>query len=94
MDEGYHVGGRSIMWGRHSYRWSDIDFGANKNEGIAVDWPVRYKDIAPWYDKVESFIGVSGQMLNLPQLPDGKFEPMMPLNCVEDHVREKVAEKF
>jgi len=91
---GYHVGGRSIMWGRHSYRWSNIDFKANKEEGIAVDWPVRYKDIAPWYDKVESFIGVSGQLLNLPQLPDGKFEPMMPLNCVEDHVREKVAEHF
>ncbi|MFN3138159.1 MAG: GMC oxidoreductase [Allomuricauda sp.] len=91
---GYHVGGRSIMWGRHSYRWSDIDFTANKNEGIAVDWPVRYKDIAPWYDKVESFIGVSGENLGLPQLPDGKFEPMMELNCVEDLVRGKVAEHF
>jgi len=91
---GYHVGGRSIMWGRHSYRWSDIDFSANKNEGIAVDWPVRYKDIAPWYDKVESYIGVSGENLGLPQLPDGKFEPMMELNCVEDHVRGKVAEHF
>ncbi|MCK0161053.1 GMC oxidoreductase [Allomuricauda sp. F6463D] len=91
---GYHVGGRSIMWGRHSYRWSDIDFSANKNEGIAVDWPVRYKDIAPWYDKVESYIGVSGENLGLPQLPDGKFEPMMELNCVEDHVRDKVAENF
>ncbi|MEC3964113.1 GMC family oxidoreductase [Flagellimonas halotolerans] len=91
---GYHVGGRSIMWGRHSYRWSDIDFTANKNEGIAVDWPVRYKDIAPWYDKVESYIGVSGENLGLPQLPDGKFEPMMELNCVEDHVRDKVAEHF
>ncbi|WP_375326052.1 GMC oxidoreductase [Flagellimonas sp. GZD32] len=91
---GYHVGGRSIMWGRHSYRWSDIDFAANKNEGIAVDWPVRYKDIAPWYDKVESFIGVSGETLGLPQLPDGQFEPMMELNCVEDHVKGKVAEHF
>lgn len=91
---GYHVGGRSIMWGRHSYRWSDIDFAANKKEGIAVDWPVRYKDIAPWYDKVEQYIGVSGENLGLPQLPDGKFEPMMPLNCVEDHVRQKVAENF
>lgn len=91
---GYHVGGRSIMWGRHSYRWSDLDFAANKNEGIAVDWPVRYKDIAPWYDKVESYIGVSGELLNLPQLPDGKFEPMMELNCVEQHVREQVAEHF
>ncbi|MEL6484050.1 MAG: GMC family oxidoreductase, partial [Bacteroidota bacterium] len=91
---GYHVGGRSIMWGRHSYRWSDIDFEANKKEGIAVDWPVRYKDIAPWYDKVESYIGVSGELLGLPQLPDGKFEPMMELNCVEDFVRGKVSEHF
>ncbi|KAB5491001.1 MULTISPECIES: GMC oxidoreductase [Flagellimonas] len=91
---GYHVGGRSIMWGRHSYRWSDIDFAANKNEGIAVDWPVRYKDIAPWYDKVESYIGVSGENLGLPQLPDGQFEPMMELNCVEEHVKGKVAEHF
>nr|WP_297786609.1 GMC family oxidoreductase [uncultured Allomuricauda sp.] len=91
---GYHVGGRSIMWGRHSYRWSDIDFAANKNDGVAVDWPVRYKDIAPWYDKVESYIGVSGENLGLPQLPDGQFEPMMELNCVEDHVRGKVAEHF
>ncbi|MDC6366314.1 MULTISPECIES: GMC oxidoreductase [Flavobacteriaceae] len=91
---GYHVGGRSIMWGRHSYRWSEIDFEANKKEGIAVDWPVRYKDIAPWYDKVESYIGVTGETLGLPQLPDGKFEPMMELNCVEQHVREQVAEHF
>ncbi|NAY91481.1 GMC family oxidoreductase [Muricauda sp. JGD-17] len=91
---GYHVGGRSIMWGRHSYRWSDLDFEANKNDGIAVDWPVRYKDIAPWYDKVESYIGVSGEALGLPQLPDGVFEPMMELNCLEQHVREKVAENF
>ena len=91
---GYHVGGRSIMWGRHSYRWSDLDFEANQKDGIAVDWPVRYKDIAPWYDKVESYIGVSGELLGLPQLPDGQFEPMMELNCVEQHVREKVAENF
>jgi len=89
-----HVGGRSIMWGRQSYRWSDIDFSANKNDGIAVDWPVRYKDIAPWYDKVESYIGVSGENLGLEQLPDGIFEPMMELNCVEQHFREKVAENF
>lgn len=91
---GYHVGGRSLQWGRHSYRWSDIDFKANLNDGHGVDWPVRYKDIAPWYDKVESYIGVSGEKLGLPQLPDGQFEPMMELNCVEQHVREKVAENF
>ena len=91
---GYHVGGRSIMWGRHSYRWSAMDFEANKNDGVAVDWPVRYKDIAPWYDKVEAYIGVSGENLGLPQHPDGILEPMMELNCVEQHLREKVAENF
>ncbi|KQC30453.1 GMC oxidoreductase [Flagellimonas eckloniae] len=91
---GYHVGGRSLLWGRHSYRWSPMDFEANKKDGVAVDWPVRYKDIAPWYDKVESYIGVTGELLNLPQLPDGKFEPMMELNCVEQHVRERVADHF
>ena len=91
---GYHVGGRSLQWGRHSYRWSDIDFKANSREGIAVDWPVRYKDIAPWYDKVETYIGVTGEKLGLDQLPDGQFEPMMELNCLEQHVRESVAENF
>lgn len=91
---GYHLGGRSLQWGRHSYRWSDLDFEANKKEGIAVDWPVRYKDIAPWYDKVESYIGVSGENLGLSQLPDGQFLPMMELNCVEQHFREKVADNF
>lgn len=91
---GYHLGGRSLQWGRHSYRLSDIDFEANKREGISVDWPVRYKDIAPWYDKVESYIGVSGELLGLSQLPDGQFLPMMELNCLEQHVREKVAENF
>ncbi|WP_298474697.1 GMC family oxidoreductase [uncultured Maribacter sp.] len=91
---GYHVGGRSLQWGRQSYRLSDIDFTANKKEGIAIDWPVRYKDIAPWYDKVEEYIGVSGENLGLPQLPDGKFLPMMELNCVEEHLKEKVAENF
>jgi len=91
---GYHVGGRSLQWGRHSYRWSDIDFTANRREGVAVDWPVRYKDIAPWYSKVENFIGVCGEPLGLPQLPDSEFLPMMPLNCGEQHFREKVAEHF
>jgi len=91
---GYHLGGRSLQWGRQSYRLSDIDFEANKKEGIAVDWPVRYKDIAPWYDKVESYIGVSGENLGLKQLPDGQFLPMMDLNCVEQEFREKVAENF
>ncbi len=91
---GYHVGGRSLMWGRQSYRLSDIDFGANKREGIAIDWPIRYKDIAPWYDKVEEFIGVSGETLGLPQLPDGKFGPPMELNCVEDHLKKNMAQNY
>lgn len=91
---GYHVGGRSITWGRHSYRWSEMDFEANKLDGYGVDWPVRYKDIAPWYDKVESYIGVSGEKMGLKQLPDGQFLPMMELNCVEQHFREQVYEKM
>ena len=91
---GYHVGGRSITWGRQSYRLSDMDFEANAKDGIAVDWPVRYKDISPWYDYVETFIGVSGQVENLPQLPDGKFLPPMELNCVELDLKKSVKNKF
>jgi choline dehydrogenase-like flavoprotein len=91
---GYHVGGRSLMWGKQTYRLSDLDFEANAKEGIGVDWPIRYKDIAPWYDYVETFIGVSGQAEGLAHLPDGKFLPPMELNCVEQAFKEKVAEKF
>ena len=91
---GYHVGGRSIMWGRQSYRWSPMDFEANARDGIAVDWPIRYDDLAPWYDHVEGFIGVSGQAENLPQLPDGKFLPPMELNCVEQRLRRVLADRF
>jgi len=91
---GYHVGGRSLMWARQSYRLSDIDFGANKKDGHGVDWPVRYKDISPWYDKVEEFIGVSGQKEGLPQLPDGKFSDPMELNCVELDLQKKIKNNF
>ncbi len=91
---GRHVGGRSIMWGRQSYRWSDLDFEANQREGIAVDWPIRYQDIAPWYDYVEDFIGVSGQAEGLPQLPDGKFLPPMEMNCAELDVKDAIAKYF
>ncbi len=91
---GYHVGGRSLTWGRQCLRWSDLDFKANKTEGIAVDWPIRYKDIAPWYEKVETFIGVSGEKLELPQLPDGPFLPPMDLNVVETHFKKTLGEKF
>jgi choline dehydrogenase-like flavoprotein len=88
------VGGKSIIWGRQVYRWSDLDFEANLRDGIAVDWPIRYRDIAPWYDHVERFIGVSGQAEGLAQLPDGPFLPPMELNCVEQHVRQRMQDKF
>ena len=91
---GHHVGGRSLMWGRHCYRWSDIDFEANAKEGIAIDWPIRYSDIEPWYDRVETFVGVSGQKEGLPQVPDGKFLKPFDLNCVEQHMRESVGKKY
>lgn len=90
---GYHLGGRSITWGRHSYRLSDLDFEANKKDGIAVDWPVRYKDISHWYDHVEEFIGVTGDNIGLSQLPDGKYLPAMELNCVEQHLQSEIAKQ-
>jgi choline dehydrogenase-like flavoprotein len=91
---GYHLGGRSLTWGRQSYRLSDLDFEANSKEGIAIDWPVRYADIAPWYDHVEKHAGVSGSIEGLPQLPDGQFQPAMPLNCAEEIVAGRVAKRF
>lgn len=91
---GYHVGGRSIMWGRQSYRLSDLDFTANAKDGIAVDWPIRYADISPWYDYVETFAGISGQAEGLPHLPDGKFLPPMELNCVEQELKNGIAANF
>ncbi len=91
---GYQVGGRSLTWGRQCYRWSQMDFEANARDGIAVDWPIRYEDIEPWYDYVEEFVGVSGQEEGLPQLPDGNFLPPMDLNCVEQDVKEKIENNF
>lgn len=91
---GYQVGGRSLIWGRQSNRWSDLDFGANARDGHGVDWPIRYRDLAPWYDHVEDFIGVSGEPLGLPQLPDGKFLPPMDLNCGERLFKERVEASF
>ncbi|MEM9847187.1 MAG: GMC family oxidoreductase [Bacteroidota bacterium] len=91
---GYHVGGRSIMWGRHSYRWSAMDFESNAKDGFGVDWPIRYEDIAPWYDYVEGFAGIHGMNEGLSQLPDGNFLPPMELNCVENQLRDKVKEKL
>lgn len=88
------VGGKSIMWGRQSYRLSDIDFEANLRDGIATDWPIRYKDIAPWYSYVEKFVGISGEKLNLPQLPDSEFLPPMEMYVVEKEVRKRIEKNF
>ena len=91
---GYQVGGRSLMWGRCSFRLSDIDFEANAKEGIAADWPIRYADIAPWYSHVERFAGIAGSKEGLPQLPDGEFQPEMPLNCAEAIFAERLATRY
>ncbi|RRB07238.1 GMC oxidoreductase [Larkinella rosea] len=88
------VGGKSIMWGRQSYRFSDIDFEANAKEGIGVDWPIRYKDIAPWYSYVEKIAGISGEKLGLPQLPDSEFLPPMDMYLVEKEVRKRIEKNF
>jgi choline dehydrogenase-like flavoprotein len=81
--QGNQVGGRSLIWGRQTYRWSDLDFEANLRDGHGVDWPIRYADVAPWYSYVEKFAGVSGERLGLPHLPDGEFQPPMELNAAE-----------
>lgn len=87
---GYQVGGRSLIWGRQCYRLSDLDFDANSKDGHGVDWPIRYTDLKPWYDYVESFVGISGQAEQLPHLPDGIFLPPMDLNCIEQHLAGEI----
>ncbi|MEY2792808.1 MAG: hypothetical protein RJA76_800 [Bacteroidota bacterium] len=91
---GNQVGGRSLTWGKQVYRWSDYDFESNLREGIGIDWPIRYKDIAPWYSYVEKFIGVSGEKMGLEHLPDGEFLPPFEMNCVEKHFRTEMEKKF
>ena len=91
---GYHVGGRSLIWARQTYRHSPIDFEANGREGIGVDWPIRYADLAPWYDHVERYIGVSGQAEGLAHRPDGVFQPPMEMNCVEKDLKARSEAKF
>ncbi|CAL1518077.1 GMC family oxidoreductase [Chitinophaga sp. MM2321] len=91
---GYQVGGRSLTWGRQCYRLSDLDFEANKKDGHGVDWPIRYADLAPWYDYVESFAGISGQAEGLPHLPDGQFLPPFEMNCLELTFREAVSREY
>ncbi len=90
----YQMGGRSLLWGRQSYRLSDMDFEANAKDGIAIDWPIRYRDLAPWYDYVEKFAGISGSAEGLPHLPDGHFLPPMELNCVEKDVAARIQSAY
>ena len=91
---GYHVGGRSLLWARQSYRLTPFDFVANKEDGYGVDWPIRYKDLAPWYDYVENYIGVSGENLNLNQFPNQQLLKPMELNCVEKVLQKSISEKY
>jgi choline dehydrogenase-like flavoprotein len=91
---GYHVGGRSLLWGRQTYRLSDLDFEANLKDGHGVDWPIRYKDIAPWYDHVETFVGISGQAEGLAHLPDGVFLPPMEMNCLEKQFAKDIKQHY
>ncbi len=91
---GHQMGGRSLLWGKQTYRWSDLDFEANAKDGHGVDWPIRYKDIEPWYTYVEKFAGISGEPLGLPQLPDSHFLPPMEMNCVEKHVKNRIEKEF
>lgn len=91
---GHQMGGKSLLWGKQTYRWSDFDFEANAKDGHGIDWPIRYKDLEPWYTYVEKFAGISGEALGLPQLPDSHFLPPMELNCVEKHVKSRIEKNF
>lgn len=91
---GYHVGGKSLMWARQTQRWSDLDFEGPKRDGFAVDWPIRYADIAHWYSHVEKFAGISGNKDGLQELPDGEFLTPIELNCVEQHLKKTLAKEY
>ena len=91
---GYQVGGKSLMWARQTQRWSDFDFDGPARDGFAVDWPIRYADLAPWYSYVEKFAGISGNKDGLASLPDGEFLPPHEWNCVESHFQKKIAAKY
>ncbi len=91
---GYHVGGKSLLWARQTQRWSDFDFEGPKRDGFAVDWPIRYADIAPWYSHVEKFAGISGNKDGLPELPDGEFLKPFELSCVEQHLKESLTKNY
>ena len=91
---GYQVGGKSLLWARQTQRWSDYEFNGPARDGFAVDWPIRYKDLAPWYSHVEKFAGISGNKDGIDNLPDGEFLPPFELNCVESHIQQKIKENF
>ena len=91
---GYQVGGKSLLWARWTQRWSDLDFEANARDGISIDWPIRYKDIAPWYSYVEKFAGISGNRDGIPHLPDGEFMPPTEMNCIEKHLKQSIESNF
>jgi choline dehydrogenase-like flavoprotein len=91
---GYQVGGRSLLWSKHCYRLSDLDFEANLKEGVGIDWPIRYKDIEPWYDKIESYVGISGSRDGIANLPDGNYLPPFEMNAFEKHIRERLRKSF
>ncbi len=91
---GNQVGGKSLLWARQTQRWSDFDFEGPARDGFAVDWPIRYKDIAPWYSYVEKFAGISGNSDGLAELPDGEFLPAFPLNSVEDYFKQKLKVQY
>ena len=91
---GYQVGGKSLLWARWVQRWSDLDFEANAREGISIDWPIRYKDIAPWYSYVEKFAGISGNRDGIPHLPDGEFQPPTEMNCIEKHLKQSIESNY
>lgn len=91
---GYQVGGRSLTWGRLSYRLANIDFEANKKDGYGIDWPIRYADLEKWYDYVEEYVGVSGSLEGLEHVPDGVFLPPIPMNAVEKHLKESISKQY
>ncbi len=91
---GYQVGGRSLLWARQTQRWSDFDFEGPARDGFAVDWPIRYSDIAPWYSYVEKFVGISGNKDSLANLPDGEFLKPHEMSCLESHFSNKLKEKY
>ena len=91
---GYQVGGKSLMWARQCYRWSPMDFEANMKDGVGIDWPIRYDELAPWYSYVEKFAGINGNKDGLPQLPDGEFLPAMDMNCIETELKSRLEEVY